>query len=84
MLAPILTLAIALLFTLAAAVAMLTIIDSALKARRSYAVLMREAALLRSGFALQIEARDVRVRRIALGATLVRYAALPLPACAAA
>jgi hypothetical protein len=82
MLAPILTLAIALLFTLAAAVAMLTIIDSALKARRSYAVLMREAALLRSGFALQIEARDVR--RVVLGATPVRYAALPLPACAAA
>lgn len=72
MLAPILTVAIALLLTLGGLVAVLAIADSALKARHAYRQLMREAALMQSGFAFQIEARDLRVRRAPVRVTPLR------------
>jgi hypothetical protein len=75
---------IALLFTITGVAAVLTIADSMMKARRAYRALMAEAALLRDGFACQIEARAARVERTALRATPVRYAPLALPACAVA
>ena len=88
MFAAIVTLAIALLFTFAGIVAALTIADSLLKARRAYARLMREAALMQSGYALQTEARQLRVRRApARVIPLRRPQALRMravPACAAA
>lgn len=81
-----LALAITLLFTLTGIAALLTIADSALKARRAYAQLMREAALMRSGFTLQVEAQDLRVRRAPARVTPVRRmpALSPLLAYAAA
>jgi hypothetical protein len=86
MLVTILTLAIALLFTLAGLAAVLAITDSVLKARQAYGQLVREAALLRSGFAFQVEARGVRHRRTTLHAMPARQSPIqhPLPACAAA
>ncbi len=58
-----LALAIALLFTFTGIVALLAIADSVLKARRAYGQLMREAALMRAGFVVQVEAQELRVRR---------------------
>jgi hypothetical protein len=86
MLATAITLAIALLFTLAGCAAVLAIADSVLKARRAYGQLMREAALMQSGFASQIEARELRVRRVSVRAMPARRspALRPLPAYAAA
>lgn len=63
MLAPALTLAITVLFTLTGIVAMFAIADSVLKARHAYRRLMREAALMQAGFAMQVEARELRMRR---------------------
>jgi hypothetical protein len=81
--------AIALLFTVTGIVAVLAIADSALKARRAYAQLMREAALMRAGFALQVEAQELRVRRAPLRAklsaprsALLRLQAVPASAAA--
>jgi Zn-dependent protease with chaperone function len=84
MLATTLTLAIALLFTLTGIVALLAIVDAMLKAHRAYAVLMREAALMRDGFAFQVEARELRVRRAVVRAMPLRRSPalrrLPAPA----
>ena len=81
--------AIALLFTCAAILAVLTIADSAIKARVAYARLLREADLMRAGYAMQVEPREMRVRRTPMRAVGVirdrRMQALrQLPACAAA
>lgn len=86
MLEPILALAIAVLFTLAGAAAVLAIVDSVMKARRAYDALTDEAALLRSGFASQIEARELHMRRASVRAKPRRPMPRrqPLPACAAA
>lgn len=67
-----LALAIALLFTLTGIVAVLAIADSALKARHAYAQLMREAALMRAGFAVRVDARELRVRRTPARVTPLR------------
>lgn len=58
-----LALAIALLITFAATLAVLTIADSAIKAREAYARLLREAALMQAGFVVQVEPRDLRMRQ---------------------
>ncbi len=58
-----LALVIVLLFTLAAALAMLTIADSAIKAREAYGQLMREAALMQAGFTVQVQPQELWVRR---------------------
>lgn len=94
-----LALAITLLFALAAAAAVLCLVDSGLKARDAYAQLLREAALMQAGFAVQVEARELRVRRGVRAVTAERLSAerrapglrpLPapalayVPACAAA
>jgi hypothetical protein len=83
-----LAIAIALLFTLTGIVAVLAIADSAFKARRAYGQLMREAALMRAGFAVQVEAQELRVRRNADRIMPDRRSALqrlqPVPAFAAA
>jgi hypothetical protein len=86
MLAPITTVAIALLLTLGGVVAVLAIADSVLKARHAYRQLMREAALLNAGFVPQIEARDQRLRRGSVQAMPARRLPVlrPLPAFAAA
>lgn len=57
-----LALAITMLFTLTGIVSVLVLADCAIKARNAYAQLMREAALMRAGFAVQVEAREMRVR----------------------
>lgn len=79
---------IALLFTLTGIAAVLAIADSVLKARHAYAQLMGEAALMRAGFAVQVEAHELRVRRNARRVMPDRrFAALSMPyvpACAAA
>jgi hypothetical protein len=59
-----LALAIPTLFTITAILALLTIADSLLKARAAHAALVREGALLRTGFAVQVEARELRVRQM--------------------
>lgn len=88
MITAIITLATALLFTAAGIVAVLAIADSLLKARRAYARLMREAVLMQSGFAFQVEARELRVRRAPTRATPLRRPQAPriqaLPVYAAA
>ncbi len=81
---------IALLFILTGIVAVLAIADSALKAQRAYGQLLREAALMRAGFALQVEAQELRVRRnpdrvISANPKLERRSQMlrlqPVPAC---
>lgn len=81
-----LALAIDLLFALAGILAVLTIVDSAIKGRNAYDQLLREGALLRAGFAVQVEAQELRVRR-SVHRSERRSAMLrplPVPACAAA
>lgn len=58
-----LALAITLLLTATGIIAVLAIIDSALKGRRTYDRLLREAALMEAGFVMQVEARELRMRR---------------------
>lgn len=81
-----LALAIALLFTFAAILAVLTIADSAIKAREAYAQLLHEAALTQAGFAVPVEPQALRMRRAPVRAMPVRRtrALRSLPACAAA
>ncbi|GAB4472908.1 MAG: hypothetical protein OHK0018_02970 [Erythrobacter tepidarius] len=55
-------LAINLLLALAAVMAVLSLADSAIKARRAYGVLMHEKALMNAGFIRQVAAREVRLR----------------------
>ena len=55
--------AITLLFTLSGLLAVLAIADAALKARRVYGALMREAALMQAGFVVQVDPQELRVRR---------------------
>jgi hypothetical protein len=57
-----LALAIDLLFAIAALAAVLTLADTALKARRAYAGLMRERALMEAGFAMPARPRAARPR----------------------
>ncbi len=79
-----LTTVIALLFTLTAIAAVLVIADSVMKARRAYARLMSEAAVMHAGFAVQgsvqVGTHELRAR---LGAARTmpdrRLAALALP-----
>ncbi len=73
MLAPALAAAIAMLFTVAGiAGAAIVIADSLIKARRAYDQLMREAALMQAGFAVQVEARELRMRRAPVRVTPLR------------
>jgi uncharacterized protein GlcG (DUF336 family) len=58
--------AIALLFILSGLLAVLAIADAALKARRAYGVLMAEAAVMRTGYAVQALRQDMPVRRAAV------------------
>lgn len=60
-----LALAINLLFAIAAVAAMLSLADSAMKARRAYAMLMRERTLMGAGFVMQVDPREVRLRAAA-------------------
>jgi hypothetical protein len=60
-----LALAINLLFAIAAAAATFSLVDSALKAGRAYAMLMRERALMGAGFTMQVDPREVRLRAAA-------------------
>lgn len=89
--------AITLLFTFTGILAGLAIIDSVIKARHAYAQLMREAALMQAGFAVQVKAQELRVRRNPTRVTLANprldrraqalrmqaVPACPIPACAA-
>jgi len=81
-----LALAITLLFTIAGIAALLTIADSVLKARKAYTQLLREAALMQAGFKVQVEAQELRVRRVPARVTPLRRMQTlpPLPAYAAA
>lgn len=76
-----LAIAIALLFTLIGITAVLTIADCALKARHAYRQLAREAALMEAGFAVQVSAQELRVRRATMRIMQdrPRAQALPLP-----
>lgn len=58
-----LALALTLLFTITGIAAILTIADSAIKAREAYGRLMQEAALMQAGFAVQVDAYEQRLRR---------------------
>lgn len=60
-----LALAITLLLVLAAVTAVLSLFDSALKARRAYSALMREKALMDCGFVMQVAPRELRLRAAA-------------------
>ncbi|PKP65475.1 MAG: hypothetical protein CVT85_06255 [Alphaproteobacteria bacterium HGW-Alphaproteobacteria-7] len=83
-----LALAITLLFTFAAILAVLTITDSVIRAREAYVQLMQQAALMQAGFAVQVNAPELRVRRDAVRVMPVRRPQArrmrPVPACAAA
>ena len=80
--------AIALLTAIAGIIAVLTIADSLLKARAAYEGLMAEQALLRAGFAVQVDPREQRLRaaprRTMPDRRPVLMRPLPLQACAAA
>lgn len=83
--------AINLLFVAIGCTAIISLIDSGLKAKRAYAGLMREAALMQAGYVVQVDAREVRVRRAGqrrFAATLDRrqpaLRPLPVPACGGA
>ena len=72
-----------LLFALAALVAVVTLADNAVKARRAYAGLMREKALMEAGIALHAGPRTVRLRPAATrrgSVTPLRRAPLTMPA----
>ncbi|MFN4019917.1 MAG: hypothetical protein ACK4IC_05310 [Erythrobacter sp.] len=60
-----LALAITLLLVLAAVTAVLSLVDSAVKARRAYSALMREKALMDAGFVMQVAPRELRLRAAA-------------------
>jgi hypothetical protein len=60
-----LALAINLLFVAVAVAAVLTLADTAIKAQRAYAALMREKALMDAGFVMQVDPREVRLRSAA-------------------
>jgi hypothetical protein len=87
-----LALAISALFTLTGILAVLMIADSLLKARAAYDQLMREAALMRSEFAVQLAAPEQRLRSAARRSMPVRRPVqlrlqrvpAPVPAYAAA
>ena len=84
-----LALALTLLLTVTGIVAVLTIIDSAIKGRNAYARLQREAALIEAGFVMQVEAQERRVRRAPARFTPDRRSpavlrSRPVPAFAAA
>lgn len=83
-----LTLALPILFTLIGAVAVISIADSAMKARAAYEHLMCEAALMRAGFAVQVKPQALRVRRaerrVMQDRRLAGSRMQPAPACAAA
>jgi hypothetical protein len=90
MLTTILTIGIATLLTAALMLALLVIADSAIKAQQAYRQLTREGALMRAGFSVQVEARDMRVRRAPARAKLTQrplaarqLAVRPVPFCAA-
>jgi type II secretory pathway component PulJ len=83
-----LALALALLFTATGFAAVLVILDSVMKGRTAWARLAREAALMRAGYALQVDARQLRMRPATRRAMPDRRPALlrsqPAPLCAAA
>ena len=81
-----LALALALLFAVTGIAAVLVIIDSAMKGRNAWTQLMREAALMRAGYAVQVEAQELRVRRAPARFTPDRRLTplRPLPVCVAA
>lgn len=73
-----LTLAINLLFAIAAMAALLSLVDTALKMRRAYRGLMREKALMEAGFVLQVEPREMRLRAASHRAGSMSPRRLPL------
>jgi uncharacterized protein YoaH (UPF0181 family) len=81
-----LALAIATVFTLTGILTLTTLADSVIKGRNAYRELMAEGALLRAGYAVQIEARELRLRRsphrTERREIMMRWR--PVPACAAA
>lgn len=83
-----LALAISALFIASGIVAMLVIADTLLKARASYARLMREGEVMRAGFALQAAAVDMQLRPANRGFTARRHSvslrSRPFQVCAAA
>jgi hypothetical protein len=90
MLVAVLTIAITALLSITGLLALLVIADSAIKARKAYWQLMREGALMRAGFTVKVEARDVRVRRAPVRTMPMRrplatrqFAVRPVPFCAA-
>ncbi len=90
MLTTVLTIGVNVLLAAALMLALLVIADSAIKAHRAYAQLMREGALMQAGFAVQVEAQELRVRRASARAKPMRHpsglrqpSVRPLPVCAA-
>jgi hypothetical protein len=90
MLTTVLTIGVNVLLAAALMLALLVIADSAIKAHRAYTQLMREGALMQAGFAVQVEAQDLRVRRVSARTKPMRRSAgsrlpsvRPLPVCAA-
>ncbi len=92
MLTTVLTIGVNVLLAATLMLALLVIADSAIKAHRAYTQLMREGALMQAGFAVQVEAQDlrVRVRRAPVrtkpmqrSAGLRQPSVRPVPVCAA-
>lgn len=90
MLTTVLTIGVNVLLAAALMLALLVIADSAIKAHRAYTQLMREGALMQAGFAVQVEAQDLRVRRASVRtkpmrrpAGLRQLSVRPMPVCAA-
>lgn len=83
-----LTIAIALMFSLIGIAAMLIIADCAVKARLAYAQLLREATVIEAGFAVQAGVQVLHKRRAPVRLTPDRRPVparlRQLPACAAA
>ena len=67
-----LALAINLLFAAIGCAAIISLIDSGLKAQRAYARLTREAALMQAGYVVQVDAQQLRVRRAGTSRVVAR------------
>ena len=67
-----LALAINLLFAAIGCAAIISLIDSGLKAKRAYARLVREAALMQAGYVVQVDAQQLRVRRAGTSRVVAR------------
>jgi uncharacterized protein YceK len=67
-----LALAINLLFAAIGCAAIISLIDSGMKAQRAYARLTREAALMQAGYVVQVDAQQLRVRRAGTSRVVAR------------